>query len=239
MVDAPSFVSVPVLDSWDETALLRGLRLDLGSIGELHRVPGQVVRLRPRSANSEPEKDGYFAIANAPVKGPTELLVKRGSPISDAVIAHAQKGAALEATAPFGRGFPIDQARGKNLFLFAAGSGITPLRAVIQHVVAARSDFGNVTLFYGQRHEDDFAYRNEHRGWQEAGIDLLLCCSQPSAEWHGPRGYVQAAAGAHSSLSAGAQTAVAFLCGPKAMVTDAREMLSKIGIENDRTFLNF
>src|SRR5262249_940435 len=158
----------------DETATLRGVRLKLpAEAAALHTAPGQVVKVRAGGGES------YYALSNAPDgSGAAELLIKHGSAVSDAILAHAQPGATLEGTAPFGKGFPIAEARGRDLFLFAGGSGITPLRAVVQHIQRNRGDYGHAALFYGQRADQDFAYRAEHSAWDEAGIRVVLCASQ-------------------------------------------------------------
>src|SRR5215468_10237261 len=52
--------------------------------------------------------------------------------------------------------FALASAPGRDLILVAAGSGVGPLRAVIQTVLARPSEFGQVTLFHGQRAEEDF-----------------------------------------------------------------------------------
>src|SRR5258706_9846127 len=100
----PLFVEVPVLDAWDETPTLRGLRLDGGELGKHHRAPGQVVKLRARGG-----AHGYFAIASAPTGDDRfELLLKRGAALADALCVEAQPGARLAVSPPFGRGFPVE-----------------------------------------------------------------------------------------------------------------------------------
>jgi NAD(P)H-flavin reductase len=232
---ADTYFFATVEKSWDETPALRGIGLRLPhDAAQHHRAPGQVVKLRV------PAGESYFALANAPDgNGSCELLVKRGSPVSDAVIAAAQPGAPIETTAPFGKGFPLAEAHGKDLFLFAGGSGITPLRAVVQEIRRRRGEFGHTALFYGQRADEDFAYKDEHAEWDAAGIRVVLCASRPSDSWDGHVGYVQDVAHSLAFLDLDLGKAVAFLCGTKQMVTDVRAVLAKAGVSGERTFLNF
>jgi NAD(P)H-flavin reductase len=197
-------------------------------------LPGQVVKIRAGGG------ENYYALSNAPDgSGAAELLIKHGSPVSDAILASAEPGATLEATAPFGKGFPVAEGRGRDLFLFAGGSGITPLRAVVQHIQRYRGEYGHAALFYGQRADEDFAYRTEHAEWDKAGIRVVLCASQPSGQWHGHKGYVQDVAHSLAFLDLDLSKAVAFLCGQKKMVQDVRAVLAKAGVTGERTFLNF
>ncbi len=52
---------------------------------------------------------------------------------------------------PFGNGFDVEAARGKNLLFVAGGIGLPPLRSLIRNVLDERYRFGNVTILYGAR----------------------------------------------------------------------------------------
>jgi ferredoxin-NADP reductase len=228
---AHPFVALPVVESWDETARLRAITLDLGAHGAAHHVPGQVVRVRT------PAGDGYFALSNAPDSSArAEILVRRGAPMAESLVEAARPGAQLEVTAPFGRGFPIDKAANHDVLLFAAGSGISPIRSVLQKIVRERPHYRRVALFYGERSDDDFAFIREHASWHD--VDVCLCASRPSETWSGARGHVQDVARARSFAQIAADSAVAFLCGMKTMVHAVREALVAHGIPAERTFLN-
>src|SRR5215208_4268573 len=178
---------VPVLDAWDETAAFRGVRLALPpALAHAHERPGQVVKVRAGAG------EAFFALASAPDPGATaELLVKRGGKVSDALVAAAVPGRTVELTRPFGAGFDVQDAEGRDVLLFAAGSAIAPIRALVQHVMGHRNRFGRVTLFYGQRRGAEFAYRAEHVEWERRGIRVVLCPSGAEDAWPGVRGRVQ------------------------------------------------
>ena len=227
---------VRVADSWDETDTLRGVRLDFGELAPAHTRPGQVVKLHaPGHA-----KRAYFALGNAPRgDGTGELLVKRGAPVPNAIIDAAQPGQLVDATAPFGEGFPVEKALGRDVLLFAAGSGITPVRAIMQWILDRRHQHGRVALYYGQRSDRDFAYVGEHGDWERAGVHLVLCASQPTATWTGARGYVQTVARELKLHEISTENAVAFLCGMKSMIDAVRVELLHFGLPAERTYLNF
>jgi sulfhydrogenase subunit gamma (sulfur reductase) len=224
-----------VLQAWDETPAMRALRLELPqALARHHRLPGQVVKLRTAVG------EAYFALASAPsADGRTDLLVKRGGRVADAAVARALPGAPLELSAPFGKGFPVEEARGRDVLLFAAGSGIAPIRALIQHFTADREAFGRITLFYGQRRGSDFAYLGEHLAWERRGVRVVLCPSAEGSAWRGVRGRVQEVASAVSLAGALANNAVAFACGMTAMVEDVRATLGRAGIPPARVHANF
>jgi ferredoxin-NADP reductase len=229
------FRAIPVIDAWDETATLRALKIDLSPHGAEPYRPGQALKLRGGDG-----KEAFFALSSAPRSdGKADLLIKRGAPAANLLIDAAQRGAAVEATAPIGRGFPVDEAAGCDVLLFAAGSGISPIRSVVQHLVARRASVGRIALYYGQRGPGDFAYAREHDAWRRAGVMVELCASAGGTEPELATGWVQDVAKARSFDGALNPGAVAFLCGMKPMVEAVRATLAEAGLPADRAYLNY
>ncbi len=234
MLGPTTFHPAPVVEAWDETAAFRGIRLALpGPLAAAHTRPGQVVKIRT------PPGEGFFALASAPGRERADLLVKRGGKIADAVAAQALPGRAIELTEPFGNGFPVDAAAGKDVLLFAAGSGIAPVRALVQHLVARRDAFDRITLFYGQRHGAEFAYRGEMLGWERGGVRVVRCPSRADDLWEGFRGRVQEVARTLSFGGLQPGDTVAFVSGMAAMVDDVRRTLAEAGLPPERVYSNF
>jgi sulfhydrogenase subunit gamma (sulfur reductase) len=226
---------VRVVEAWDETPGMRSVRLEMPpAFAGAHERPGQVVKV------ATPAGEGFFALASAPATEPrADLLLKRGGPVADAAIELAAGGALLDVSAPFGKGFPWEHARGRDVLLFAAGSGIAPVRALVQHLCASRDAFQRVTLFYGQRHGSEFAYVAEHLDWERHGVRIVLCPSQEDDAWPGVRGRVQEVARSLALGGAEPGKTVAFVCGMTAMVAEVKATLASAGVPPHRVHLNF
>jgi NAD(P)H-flavin reductase len=235
MLGPSDYARVPVLDAWDETPAFRGVRVTLPpALARAHERPGQVVKVRT------PAGEAFYALASAPDPGAAaELLVKRGGKVADAFVAAARPGAAVELTRPFGAGFPLGEAEGRDVLLFAAGSGIAPIRALVQHLSVHRNRFGRLTLFYGQRHGGEFAYRAEHLDWERRGIRVVLCPSAEDDAWQGVRGRVQEVAQSLAFGGASPGESIAFVSGMTAMVEDVRRTLAAAGVPPERVRANF
>ncbi len=235
MLGPSTYQPVPVVRAWDETHAFRGIAVALpGALAEAHVRPGQVVKARTEAG------EGFFALASAPTRdGAVELLLKRGGKVADALAQAARPGGTIDLTAPFGNGFPVEEADGKDVLLFAAGSGIAPVRALVQHLLAHRAAFGRATLFYGQRHGAEFAYRDEAAAWDRAGLRVVLCPSQADEAWDGVRGRVQEVARTLRFGGHAPDASVAFVCGMKAMVEEVRITLAEYGVPPDRVHANF
>jgi NAD(P)H-flavin reductase len=212
---------------------LTELTLDIGGtpLVGTHRTPGQYVRL------ALPELgEGMFAIASAPEPFGTrwEFLLKGGSPLADALI-QLQPGAQVQSRRPEGRGFPLLLGRGKDLLLFATGSGISPIRSVIESIRAERSAYGKVTLYFGARTPQAFAYEDELHHWEAANIRVVRTVSQPGASgWQGLTGYVQECLGEES-----VEGTIAFVCGQSSMVQGVIDVLRTRGLPRESIHLNY
>jgi NAD(P)H-flavin reductase len=226
---------VQVIDSWDETSSLRAISVRMPpEYAGAHRKPGQVVKVRTAAG------EGYFALASAPSAEPNaDLLVKRGGRVGDAIVAEAVQGGTLDLSPPFGKGFPIEDGHDRDVLLFAAGSGIAPIRALVQHVLSDRSSFRRATLFYGQRHGSEFAYSREHLEWERGGVRVVLCPSQEDDAWPGVRGRVQTVASSLALGGAEPGRTAAFVSGMTAMVIDVRATLAEAGVPPEHVHLNF
>jgi NAD(P)H-flavin reductase len=235
MLGPNDYHPVPVADAWDETASLRAVRLQLPApLAAAHTLPGQVLKAKAGPG------EGFFALASAPdPAGRAELLLKRGGQVADAAIAAARPGGDLVVTPPFGRGFPLEPALGHDVLLFAAGSGIAPIRALLQALLRRRDEVDRIVLFYGQRRGADFAYRAEHLSWERRGVRVVLCPSAADDAWDGVRGRVAAAARTLDFGGARLPQAATFVSGMSAMVADVEKTLALAGAPPGRLHLNF
>ncbi|AKJ00060.1 NAD(P)H-flavin reductase [Archangium gephyra] len=212
---------------------LTELVLDIGGtpLVGTHRTPGQYVRLALPEVG-----ESLFAIASPPEPFGTrwEFLLKGGSALVDALV-RLKPGARVQSRRPEGRGFPLVHARGGNVLLFATGSGISPIRSVIESIRQERSAYGRVTLYFGARTPLAFAYEDELQHWESAGIRVVRTVSQPGASgWQGLTGYVQEHLGEEQ-----VEETVAFVCGQSSMVQGVIDVLRTRGLPREAIHLNY
>lgn len=130
---------------------------------------------------------------------------------------------------PYGVGWPVDEAEGKDLIVAAGGIGLAPLRSVVQHVAEHRDRFGAVSLLYGTRSPTDMLYEDELRDWRTRfQVDVGVTVDRSDEGWQGNVGVV-------TSLLPGANfdpaNTIAMVCGPEVMMkVVARELVSR-GVE--------
>jgi NAD(P)H-flavin reductase len=194
----------------------------------------------PAAASSPLPAPGQFAmlwvfgVGEAPVSyaggtlgGPALHTIRRAGNVTRALCALGP-GETVGVRGPFGRGWPLDGARGRDLLLLAGGIGLAPLRPVLETVAARREDFGRVTLLYGARRPEDLLFRDEFEDWRgRAGADVEITVDAAAPPWTGRVGVV-------TDLLAGArfrpEATEAFVCGPELMMRFAAAALRASGI---------
>lgn len=141
---------------------------------EAHAYAGQFCRMRVG------EHEGIFAMFSSPSEGRARFLVRTGTPEGgEAADALAALGpdAPIEMTLPAGAGFGLDRARGLDVRFVATGTGVAPVRAALEAVLARRDEFGALSLEHGLRTEAHLAIGEDVERWRDAGVDVRLCYS--------------------------------------------------------------
>jgi NAD(P)H-flavin reductase len=227
--EAVPLVTVRILDITSATPRSRLLSVDLGGHPLTFR-PGQAVMAAP---HGQDERRPY-SIACSPERaaeaGRLELLVslersdEPGSPLS-----HAEVGGLVDVEGPLGQfTFPEEPAQGRVLFV-AGGTGIAPLRAMVDHALR-RQQAPLISLLYSARRSDEFAFIDELRGYARAGrIELHQTVTrEESAAWEGGRGRIGRAH--FQSVLHDPRDTLCFVCGPPLLVTESVATLSTLGV---------
>jgi NAD(P)H-flavin reductase len=138
-------------------------------------------------------------------------------------------GSLIEIEGPLGTFFfPVDLPQERLLFV-AGGTGISPLRAMIDHLL--RRDPGNgISLLYSARNAEEFAFIEELRGHEQRGrLELHQTVTRDdSTTWAGDRGRIGRS---HFERVVHDPTnTLCFVCGPRAMVNESVSTLFELGV---------
>ena len=133
---------------------------------------------------------------------------------------------------PYGVGWPVAEAEGKDLVVVAGGIGLAPLRPVVLDVLARRDRFGVVSIIYGARSPGDLLFEHELHLWRSRfDMETEVTVDRSDENWFGDVGVVT---GLLPRVSFDPANTVAMLCGPEIMMkVVANEMASRgVGTEN-------
>ena len=214
---------------------------------------GQYLTLR-FVINGKEERRAY-SMCSAPHDDEISVTVKRvkGGVVSNHIADHLREGDTVEAMPPQGR-FLLEArpAARRDVYLFGAGSGITPLmsiaRTVLEHEPLTR-----VHLLYGNRDEDNIIFHDALKTLQsrhEGQLFVEHTLSKPKkykagglrglfgggkAKWTGATGRVdiprvQAFLRDHPGATDEKQY---FICGPGKMIDNVEQALLGLGVHKD------
>ena len=142
-------------------------------------------------------------------------------------LCEATPGDVLGVRGPYGRGWAVSDGAGGDVVLVAGGIGLAPLRPAVLEVLAARADYGRVSVLYGARSDDDVLFADELAGWATAGIDVQVTVDRAGTAWPGHVGLV-------TELVTRARfepaTTLALLCGPEVMMRYVADALVEAGV---------
>ena len=200
-----------------------------------HR-PGQHYDVRLTAADGYSAQRSYSVASEPERRGEIDITVERiadgeVSPFLDDTVVVGDR---FEVRGPIGGYFVWDRAIGGPLLLVAGGSGVVPLMAMLRHRAAARLK-DPARLLYSARTYEQIIYADElERLARQDGLTVsyTLTRSQP-AGWKGYTRRIDDAMLKDVSGPLGSG-ALAFICGPTALVEVAADGLERVGLPAER-----
>lgn len=133
-------------------------------------------------------------------------------------IARLKEGETLGVRGPYGNGWPIEEAMGKDILIVAGGVGLAPVRSLIAYIHENRSDFGKLEILYGSRTPDDLLFKDEFDDWRRMrDIKLMLTVDRvlKGQAWGHHVGVVTTL---FDRLETSPRNSIAVTCGPEIMM---------------------
>jgi len=200
-----------------------------------HR-PGQHYDVRLTSEDGYSAQRSYSVASEPERRGEIDITVERiadgeVSPFLDDTVVVGDR---FEVRGPIGGYFVWDRSIGGPLLLVAGGSGVVPLMAMLRHRAAAGVK-DPARLLYSARTFEQVIYGEElERLARRDGLTVsyTLTRSQP-AGWKGYARRIDDAMLKDVSGPLGSD-AIAFVCGPTALVEVAADGLERIGLPAER-----
>ncbi len=197
---------------------------------------------------------GQFNMLSVPGIGESAVSISSGS--SDRELLHTirvagdvttaisnlNSGDALGIRGPFGKGWPLEEAAGRDLMIIAGGLGIAPLRPVVRHIYKEFHEGkgggkgARPVLLYGAKTPKDIIYRDEFPRYRDA-FDLCLAVDRadPEVYWRGEVGLVTKFL---DRISFNPLNTVVFVCGPEIMMQNTSADLISRGVPGEKVFLS-
>ncbi|NCA99112.1 MAG: anaerobic sulfite reductase subunit B [Clostridia bacterium] len=142
-----------------------------------------------RMAYDGPVKPGQFfevslpKYGEAPISvsgigpGTVDLTIRRVGKVTNEIF-NNYKGDRLFMRGPYGNGFDVDLYKGRELLVIAGGTGLSPVKGVIDYFTDHRDEVENFTLITGFKSTKDILFRQDIERWQKtAEVILTVDCA--------------------------------------------------------------
>ena len=237
---APRFHTLTIRDIRHETADAVSLSFAVPELlrADYDYAPGQYLTLRTTIDGEEVRRS--YSICSGLDENELRVVVKRlpGGAFSGWVHERLGPGDKLEVMTPDGRfGVPIEPGSTRTLAAFAAGSGITPIMAILKTVL--RRETGPFFLFYGNRSTADIIFRAQLEDLKDrhlARLAVFHVLSREEQDLPMLNGHLDAekVRVLMRAVVPVASVDQAFICGPQPMIEGLGTALTDLGLPRER-----
>ncbi len=151
------------------------------------------------------------------------------------VMARWKVGDVVGVRGPYGNGWPMDRARGRDVVIVTGGLGCAPVVGVINYIFRRRDEFGALHILHGVKTPNDLLYRERFDAWRlHPRTKVYLTADRPDKSWRYRVGVVT---NIFDELVVD-PSAIVMMCGPEAMMVHAVRVLRQKGISEDAIYLS-
>jgi NAD(P)H-flavin reductase len=151
--------------------------------------------------------------------------IRAVGPVSAALM-RLNSGDMVDLRGPFGIGWPMTEAAGRDVVIVAGGLGLAPLRPALYRLLGERARYGKIALLYGTRGPADILFRREIESWRRRlDIDIAVTVDHAGSDWHG---HVRVVTTLIARADFDPLHAIALVCGPEVMMRFAIAALGAV-----------
>lgn len=151
-------------------------------------------------------------------------------------LAQLREGDVLGVRGPFGQGWPLQQAEGRDVVIVTGGLGCAPVVAVINYVLRRRARFGHLTILQGVKHHNDLIWRERYAEWaQQPDTTVALAADNPA---HDDSLFAGNVVQLFDRVELQSDNAIALLCGPEVMMHFSIQALLQRGFAEQDLWLS-
>jgi NAD(P)H-flavin reductase len=151
-------------------------------------------------------------------------------------LAQLRTGHYVGIRGPFGRGWPLQEAQGRDVMIVTGGLGCAPTVSVINYVLNRRERYGRLIIMQGVKHANDLLWRERYAQWaQQPDTEVIIAADEGAALWPWHVGLVT---DLFDGIHLNPAHTVAMMCGPEGMMRAAVQQLSQRGVDEAAIYLS-
>lgn len=107
------------------------------------------------------------------------------------ILYHMKEGDQVGLRGPYGKAYPYEAMKGRNLVFVGSGVAMAPLRMVLEPVIENLDDFGRVAIMASALQYEKLIYKEEMKAWSEVeGVEVHYALKDPTDQVEAHVGYV-------------------------------------------------
>ncbi|MEL7565266.1 MAG: FAD-binding oxidoreductase, partial [Dehalobacterium sp.] len=117
-----------------------------------------------------------------------ELTIRKAGKLTE-VINTLKPGDYLFVRGPYGNGFPLKVYEGKHLIIAAGGTGLAPVKSIINNYYQHPKDVASLNILAGFKTPDDILFKDEINSWGKR-FSVLVTVDKADDRWQGNIGLI-------------------------------------------------
>ncbi|MBS5950046.1 MAG: anaerobic sulfite reductase subunit B [Clostridium sp.] len=117
-----------------------------------------------------------------------DLTIRRVGKVTDEIF-NNYVGDKLFLRGPYGNGFDIENYKNKEVIVVAGGTGLSPVKGIVDYFSQNTGDCKNFTLISGFKSPDDILFKDDIKEW-EKNINIILTVDGAKEDYKGKVGLV-------------------------------------------------
>lgn len=224
-------IYLPELATITKVAMMNATEIYMHVDHELGHMPGQFVEVSIAGIGEAP-----ISVSSSPTQHGFDMVIRNAGRLTG-IMHHMKAGDKLGIRGPFGKGYPVDELKGKDLVFVCGGIGLVPQRSLINYVIDNRADFGKIAILQGTKEYPQRVYDDELTRW--AGIDgvqVLETVDLAHDSWDGDVGVVTKLIPKIENIDL--TNSINLICGPPIMYKFVLMVLQEKVVPRENIFVN-
>ena len=167
--------------------------------------------------------------------GTVDFTIRRVGKVTNEVFEN-YVGDKLFIRGPYGNGFDVNNYKGKELVVIAGGTGVSPVRGIVQYFAAHPEDAVSATLIAGFKSPSDVLFKADFEDWQNK-LNVIKTVDGAPEGYEGPVGMVTKYI---PELKFKDIENSVFVCvGPPIMIKFTIMEIKKLGVKDEQIWTSF
>lgn len=167
------------------------------------------------------------------LKDSFEFVIKKAGKVTDAI--HNMKvGDKVGLRGPFGKGFPYEEFKNKDVIIVGSGVGIAPVRTMIVRMLENKDEFGKVVVIGSAMSYEELIYKDDLIAWNNLeDVKVLYALSNPTDKVEAHVGYINDLL---PDLGLNWENTAAIICASPRRIKAVAKDLLKLGMKGTNIY---